>query len=450
MKDKGKTTKKKKLRKLTVYVGPGCAWREKARSRKRCGFRFTDEDDLCSVHEGMKCHRCGNPATHQCGTPLIECKEFACDVCMFCCTDHGAAEVEMTSEGVVLASKEPRPGLMSENDTLRLRYGVRMFYDLQAMRIAGNNRGKKKKGEDEGRVVVDLDESDRRFQKKMAAGIEQIEKWALVEVERIGVHHPMWKWLTDNKGVGPTLAGFILAEFDPHRAERPSSFWKFAGLHVEDGRSPHPKKGEKLDYSSRVRSKMLAVLGSCLIKAANEDYRPVYDEAKQSRLDRIVVCMSCEGLGVILSKPRWNATPDDKIKLTLDNAKKLEKFLADGKSPCWNCKGKKNAEWGRGKAHRHAHANRVMVKAFLADLWRAWRIACCLPAVPLYRDRGTGDGNHPHKGRYGKMPDGSDYEGPGYPDEQGYWPAEFGWPRDKRPKKGEFDRFDRKVLVDQK
>jgi hypothetical protein len=357
-----------------------------------------------------------------------ECSRFACDVCVQCSVEHGATALEQMPEGVLLASKEPRRGLLSENDTLRLRFAVRMFYDLQQMRIATNNRGKVKVGEEEGRVVVDLNERDRRYMLRTSGGIAVLEAWALVEIESIGRHHPMWDWMVEHKGVGTTLAGFILSEFNPHRAERPSSFVKFAGLHVVDGRNPHPTKGEKLDFSKKVRSKLIAVLGSCLIKAKNETYRAIYDAAKDAKLLQVGTCMACNGHGAILRAKKKGETAKQTAKRETENANKLAKYKAgDKKAICWNCEGKKEGvPWGRGLAHRHAHSNRLMVKEFVQDLWRAWRTACGLPVVPRFKDRSRSDPHHQHKGRYGTI-DGVVYTGPAFPDEDGHWPPEYGW-----------------------
>jgi hypothetical protein len=424
-----KTKKKKKGRKLPIHIEPGCAWRKK---RKKCGATYTNWDGLCVDHIGKSCRMCGAAATHPC-TPIgdakgQECSRFACDVCVQCCVEHGATALELMPDGVLLASKEPRRGLLSENDQLRLRFAGRMFYDLQAMRIATNNRGKVKKGEEEGRIVVDLNERDRRYMLRSSGGISVLEAWALKEVEAIGQHHPMWGWLVDLGGVGPTLAGFILADLNPHRAERPSSFVKFAGLHVVDGRNPHPTKGEKLDFSKRVRSKLIAVLGTCLLQANNETYRVVYDAAKDAKLLQLGTCMGCDGQGVILRAKKKGESPKQTAKREKENANKLAKFQAgDPEMTCWICEGKKEGvPWGRGPAHRHAHANRLMIKAFLQDFWRAWRTACGLPVVPRYQDRSLGDPHHQHGGRYGTI-DGVVYTGPAFPDKDGNWPPEYGW-----------------------
>lgn len=44
------------------------------------------------------------------------------------------------------------------------------------------------------------------------------------------VNHPAWPWLERVNGVGPLLAGKLLARLDPRRAPSPSSFWAFCGL----------------------------------------------------------------------------------------------------------------------------------------------------------------------------------------------------------------------------
>ena len=54
--------------------------------------------------------------------------------------------------------------------------------------------------------------------------------------------HPVWPWLDEVKGIGPGLAGAILAPIDILRANSVSALWKYAGQGVTDGERDRDRK----------------------------------------------------------------------------------------------------------------------------------------------------------------------------------------------------------------
>jgi hypothetical protein len=163
-------------------------------------------------------------------------------------------------------------------------------------------------------------------------------------------------YLSKIDGCGAFLAGYIVCNMDPHAAPRPSSFWKYTGLDVvvdENGvgvgRSSKRchmikveyinKEGEEavkdsLTYKPPLKSKLTKVLGECLIKA-NGKYKKIFDGYKHRMLQR---------------KNIPNPTAGHIYKMSV----------------------------------------RYMVKMFLADLWRAWRIMEGLEVVPTYAEAKLG------------------------------------------------------------
>ena len=155
------------------------------------------------------------------------------------------------------------------------------------------------------------------------------------------------QFLEEVRGVGPAMAGVIVAEIDITRAQYPSSLWKYAGLDVASdgvGRSRRKEHLVQVDYVNKageaanrvgltfnpwLKTK-LYVLATCFIKAGGP-YREIYDGYKH-RLESI---------------PQW-------------------------------------AE--RSKGHRHNAAMRYMTKQFLADLYNAWRPLEGLPVAPSYAE----------------------------------------------------------------
>jgi hypothetical protein len=143
--------------------------------------------------------------------------------------------------------------------------------------------------------------------------------------------HPVYQeFLSTIKGLkGPILSGGLLAWFDVRRAPHPSSFWKFAGLHVIDGKAPKRKHGEKTDYNPKVRTLVWKVADS-FIKQRTQPYRFIYDSAKK----------------------------EEQAKLK---------------------------DSGKGwKLHAELRAKRKMVKRFLVDFWAAWAKIEGLPPSEPY------------------------------------------------------------------
>jgi len=164
---------------------------------------------------------------------------------------------------------------------------------------------------------------------------------------------PIWDaFLKDVKGCGPTMAGVILSELDPHKARHVSSFWRYAGLDVGDdgkGRSRRKehltvveyeasdgtkKSRQGITFNPFLKTKLVGVLGSSFLRS-DSPYRQIYDDYKQ-RLD-------------------CHPTHEDK-----------------------------------SKGHKHNMAIRYMVKMFLKDLWIEWRKIEGLPTTPDYAEAKLG------------------------------------------------------------
>ena len=185
--------------------------------------------------------------------------------------------------------------------------------------------------------------------------------------------HAAWPWLSSVKGVGHLLAARLLSRLDVARARTPSAFWAYCGLGTIPGvgyrcdqcalelaypvgyqtRGPHralhgsrncsgklealrdspatrvaPRRaiiGGRSGYDARARESCY-LIGVSMLRCGG-DYRSIYD-AERARLAAL--------------RPGW--TPK-------------------------RC---------------HLSGLRKMEKAFLRDLWVAWRRAADLPVVPAY------------------------------------------------------------------
>jgi len=261
---------------------------------------------------------------------------------------------------------------------LALKKHVRMFYDIQRLRIQCSGRVLPKAETAE----VQLHEIDLIALNNRAKELSGTEKEAKREVENALKAVSFYRdVLSDKKlymGVGPTMAGVILSEFDIDKADTPSKFWSFAGLapvackrckhcHVvvehesrevgglafykhkaskikcptkdngqklydkdvyDSGMSARPKRGEKLSYNAFLRTKLCGVLGPVLVKCRSPWTKHYYEYNHR----------------------------------------------------------KKTAGWGTSDKHRQLASIRYMVKMLLLDIWRAWRQYENLPVRPSYHE----------------------------------------------------------------
>ena len=277
-----------------------------------------------------------------------------------------------------------------EQSKAGLKKKVRMFYDLQRLRMQtkGRTQEKGKKPDSEEKVEIELHEVDQAILDSRAEDLHKAEKLALKDVEHHLKSEPLWNQVLSDKtrfkGLGPTMAGVIMAENDIYRQDTASKLWAFSGLAPEkawrctvcnqlvepngpeetvfhhtvwrkktddtkskkpkcpdpvprqqaypSGKSMRPKKGEKLKYNAFLRSKIIGVMGPCLLKA-NSPMRKYYDDYKH-RLET------------------------------------MGKGVSDG--------------------HRHNMAIRYMCKMVLLEIWKEWRALEGLPVRDSYFEEKRG------------------------------------------------------------
>jgi len=268
---------------------------------------------------------------------------------------------------------------------------VRGAYDLQKLRIQMGNRivgnFKAKLGQEPGKKEDELDAAGklilanlRRSYKKLTDGVktfpryatftgdevistytelcllsqytqlEASEKTQFTRLKSILMEYPVFvKFLNDVKGIGPAMGGVIISEFDIHKAQYPSSMWKYAGLDVaHDGQGRSRRKEHQIDeeyvdkdgeiqtkksitFNPFLKTKLIGVLGSSFLRAGKNTYSKIYADYKN----------------------RLANHPAHKEK---------------------------------SKGHRHNMAIRYMIKRFLVDLYTAWRTIEGLPVALEYSE----------------------------------------------------------------
>lgn len=241
-------------------------------------------------------------------------------------------------------------------------------------------------------------------------------------------------WLHNQVGIGPALAAVLVTWFDVRKAERPSQFWAFAGLDVapvlskiickvgagdaeewwwvqansvqqseEDAVRQHQMHGpfqseedarqdqyrvcggglarsrrkqhlverEYIDRNGETKTKLsttfdpwlqsrlLGVLGGSLLRSGSP-YRKYYDQYRHR-----IETDTARPKGTLLDKKKMRAAGQ------IDEAEKL---------------------WHPLRIHRASM--RYMVKQFVADFWRQWRLTEGLPVVPTYHEAVQGHKHH--------------------------------------------------------
>lgn len=173
------------------------------------------------------------------------------------------------------------------------------------------------------------------------------------------------EYLVNVTGIGPAMAGVLVAYLDPKRARHVSSFWKYSGLDVDKGsgrsrREEHLVEREYIDrngetktrlgvtYNPFLKTKCMGVLGPSFLRSGSE-WRAAYDGYKNR----------------IVSDPA-------RIKITVNEWKKLHKKGDVDLKPYWT------------PGRIHTASTRYMVKMFLQELWVRWRMLEGLPVTEPY------------------------------------------------------------------
>lgn len=202
-------------------------------------------------------------------------------------------------------------------------------------------------------TYVDLLETEERTLKILSKEVEK---------------HPMWdKFFKDVKGCGTLMAAVCIAYFDIHKARHVASFWKYAGLDtvdvvkedgaiVNEGRASKHAKFTEIEYVDKngevktkhglgynpvLKTKLVGVLGSCLLKSG---LRTVKDDKGKPVLD-------ADG-------NKQQTASSTYVQCYLDYMHRLNNRVDSNDLTA---------------AHKHAMANRYMIKMFIRDLWVTWR-----------------------------------------------------------------------------
>lgn len=332
----------------------------------------------------------------------------------------------------------------------QLRVAVNDFYDLQKLRIQFSNRA----GAGTKALITD---DARTYLKTQSERLRASEDYAQERVLSILKPIPIYKeWLKDQRGVGPLLAGVLLAYIDIDRAATVSNIYSLCGLSVFNGKSVRRVKGQRAAFNPWLKSKIGYLMPAGMLIQVNLDdhgyflkgsiANPKYvaDSVTDSSVPELVIRCGHDRAydqTLLASAPCWQkrikmhyGVPPEEIvwRKFYDDYKHRKahqlvpvcmacggtgKYTASAEEhgiadedllsavevapketpsgTCANCGGSGvNAPWGRSTMHRHVAALRYCAKQFLAELYKQWRTIEGLPVRVPYAEEYLGRVHH--------------------------------------------------------
>lgn len=275
------------------------------------------------------------------------------------------------------AKKKPAPELAqpTAQDVLAVRLLVRAREDFQGQRKRMDNRmGRKADGTDQEIAERVIRPDDAQLFEGISDAARDQEKDIEKKLKTILKRFPIYtEWLLSVKGVGTIAAAQIIGNIDIHKATTVSKIWQYCGLNpgmVEGKKRVENKdgtfklvptgkqiRGDKLTagfvapFNKNMRTALCGVLADGFIKAqapyALEYYYPYKERLANS--DQVTTEIRKAG-----AKPEQIAWKDAKL------------------------------------GHRDRAAKRKMIKAFLTDLYKAWRTLEGLEVRAPYQEQYLG------------------------------------------------------------
>jgi len=215
--------------------------------------------------------------------------------------------------------------------------------------------------------------------------VQMEDKLEAAMVEELRANYPVYtEWLQHVKGIGPALSSQLLALLLPPLPDKgPSSWWKAAGLYVEDRpdgtmRIPRARRGEGKTTYHRWLRRCLFNVGESFVRTGGY-YREVYEERKR-RLFRQHSWRAARALdqwestGPEARKDWLEATYGKSIaELSGETAAKAEVWaLNPSYSGAVKLEGVSDETWPLIRIDRVARW--ITIKLFLAHLYEQWCI----------------------------------------------------------------------------
>ena len=312
-----------------------------------------DTDQPCSVTQRV---RVGS------GDPTTGTDQFPADTHV---RDVGSGPT--SAPAATSSSPTPRGGPSRRDADLLLYLFADQLGDVEALRIATQNRLRTLFSDEDWGKAVSPDLPEAQALTNQLAQIEAVEHGVTLSLKRAMRAHYLGPWCKATVGVGEKQLGRLLAAIgDPATREKPSQLWAYCGLHVlhpghrgvdthrssagvdptsdpgqrtsdshlqRAGVAPFRTRGQKANWSTEAKTRTYLIAESC-IKQRTSPYRKTYDDGRTKSAESIHAheCKRCGPQG----KPAEVGSP-----LSL--------------------------------GHQHARAMRLVMKAVLLDLWKESR-----------------------------------------------------------------------------
>lgn len=270
-------------------------------------------------------------------------------------------------------------------DVLAVRMLVRSREDFQSIRKKMFNRlGIKADGDN-----MNIQERSLRLEDiEMIKGIADACKNQEVDLEKklkkVLKRFPVYnEFLEQVKGVGCIAAGWIISEFDIHKADTVSKMWQFAGLNPGmvrgkkdiDKKKYKPEMGEVVrEYTAKEEERIVYLTDTMVRGDKNQEgFVSPYNKSLRTALVGVLAD------GFIKQQNYYCMTFYYPYKERLEREE--NEVMHCGKDTAWN---------NVSKGHRDRAAKRYMIKMFLKDLYAAWRDIEGLPVRVPYQEEYLG------------------------------------------------------------
>ncbi|MHA1962477.1 MAG: TIGR-Tas system RNA-guided endonuclease [Candidatus Thorarchaeota archaeon] len=255
-------------------------------------------------------------------------------------------------------------------ETTELRALVGSYYDVQKGRIGFENRTRAVK-----QRKTELT-SDIKDEQSILKSVERsIEKRIKTEIEKHTIYSA---WLKGIKGIGPVLAGGLIAyieRYDPEtdtldsieRFPKVSNLWSYAGLG-----NPKQKriKGVQSKHSSNLKTHCWKIAKS-LVMSGKREGKAMSDYAKLYMKKKAYYNENNKPFDVHIDGAKGYCLAQDiepfemGTNISAENFKKLKAQFEKYEL--------KSISVIKTKGHIDAMAKRYMVKIFLSHFWHTWR-----------------------------------------------------------------------------
>lgn len=213
----------------------------------------------------------------------------------------------------------------------------------QEERIRESNRNHEKadgtatKNASEAAETMKTSKEHKEFVNAMTNRLREFEDMWVNHLNSCIKKHPVYtRWLTNVSGIGPVLAGDLLAEYKVEKIYYIGQLFQYAGIVGTTKRV----KGQKANYNVYLKKRLLGVLPGSFLKARSP-YSVIYYQARIQYLNR------------------WMNSDEE---------------------------GKKNLSL----AHQHMMSNRKMIQQFIKDYYVAFRTIMNIPVIKSYEEEKLG------------------------------------------------------------